>query len=140
MFDIFDDNVAKAKDVAAIYLKLPNGSRKKVTVEQIRKLVDTQCIYTANNTLFLKHEKKWGVVAKWCEHFYNLRKSIKKIEMKALHKLQNDKDKMTPEEIHENEVIEENNHTGQIGVKAMINSIYGIMGTPHSPIANPDIA
>lgn len=22
----------------------------------------------------------------------------------------------------------------------MINSIYGIMGTPHSPIANPDIA
>ncbi len=140
MFDIFDDAVAKASNVAGLYLKLPSGKRKAVTLDQIREIVKTQCIYTANNTLFLKHEKKWGVVAKWCEHFYNLRKSIKKAEMAALHKLQNEKDKMTEAEIRENKIIEENNHTGQIAVKAMINSIYGIMGTGHSPIANPDIA
>ena len=140
MFNIFDDSIAKANTVAGLYLKLPNGKRKKVTVEQVRQLIETQCIYTTNNTLFLKHEKKWGVVAKWCEHFYNLRKSIKKEEMKALHKLQTEGDKLTEEEKILNETIEENSHTGQIGVKAMINSIYGIMGTPHSPIANPDIA
>lgn len=140
MFNVFDDNVAKADNVAALFLKTADGKRVKVDVDKVRDLINTKCIYTANNTLFLKHEVKWGIVAKWCEHFYNLRKSIKKNEMKALHKLQNEKDTMTEEEIKENELIEENNHTAQIGVKAMINSIYGIMGTGHSPIANPDIA
>ena len=36
MFNIFDDSIAKANTVAGLYLKLPNGKRKKVTVEQVR--------------------------------------------------------------------------------------------------------
>lgn len=139
MFDVFDDKVAKADNIAGFYLKLPNEKYKQITLEQIRQLIKTKCIYTANNTLFLKHEVKWGVIAKWCEHFYNLRKSIKKNEMKALHILQTNTD-LSDEEREKQKLIEENSHTGQIGVKAMINSIYGIMGTGHSPIANPDIA
>ena len=31
-------------------------------------------------------------------------------------------------------------YTTQIGIKSMINSIYGICGTKFSPIANPDMA
>lgn len=78
----------------------------------MRQLVSTKCIYTANNTFFLRHEVKWGVVAKWCEHFYGLRKSIKKVEMEALHKLQNDKGELPEEEKERLKTVEENNHTG----------------------------
>ena len=139
-FDVFDDQIAKAPNIVCFYLKLPNEKYKQITLEQIRNLIETKCIYTTNNTLFLKHEVKWGIIAKWCEHFYNLRKSIKKDEMKAMHLLQSKGSELSKEEYEKNKLIEENSHINQICVKNMINSIYGLFGTKHSKIANPDIA
>lgn len=139
-FNLFDDNVAKADDILGFELKLPNGQRKSVTLEQLRELIKTKCIYTANNTLFLKHEVKWGVIAKWCEHFYKLRKSTKKKMLKCFHTLHDTSLSLSQDEKQKLETDEENYNTAQLGIKSMINSIYGCMGTSFSPIANPDIA
>lgn len=139
-FDVFDDELTSDPSISHYELKLPNGKRKQITLAQIRALINQKCIYTTNNTLFLKHEIKWGVIAKWCEYFYGLRKSTKKKELACFHKLHDKSIKLTKEEINKLETDEENYHTTQIGIKAMINSIYGCMGTSFSPIANPDIA
>ena len=139
--DLFDDNVTKYdSSIVGYELKLPNGQRKPVTLEWLRDLINTKCIYTTNNTLFLKHEVKWGVIAKWCEYFYGLRKSTKKKELACFHKLHDKNLTLSDEERAKLEADEERYHTAQIGIKAMINSIYGCMGTSFSPIANPDIA
>lgn len=141
MFDVFDDKVTSDPFIIGYALKLPNGKLKDIKLEQIRELIKQKCIYTANNTLFLKHEIKWGVIAKWCEYFYNLRKQTKKKELKCFHTLHGkDADKLTKAEIRQLETDEQNYHTVQLGIKAMINSIYGCMGTKFSPIANPDMA
>lgn len=139
-FNLFDDTVAKADDIIGFDLKLPNGQRKQVTLEWLRELIEAKCIYTTNNTLFLKHEVKWGVIAKWCEYFYNLRKSTKKKMLKCFHTLHDSTLTLSQDEIKKLEADEENYNTAQLGIKAMINSIYGCMGTSFSPIANPDIA
>ena len=75
-----DDNGVRRKvvinagdpEIDHLELRLPGAkdSRKTITVEQLRKMIETKCIWTPNNTLFLKHEVKDGVVAKWCEFFY----------------------------------------------------------------------
>jgi DNA polymerase elongation subunit (family B) len=83
---------------------------------------------------------KQGIIAKWCEVFYGLRKSTKKKELECFHKLHNELDKLLKDEITVLETNEQNFHTKQIGIKSMINSIYGICGTKFSPIANPDMA
>ena len=126
--------------IQKLELKLPDGKRKALDITTLRKLIEEKCIYTANNTLFLKHEIKWGVIAKWCEYFYNLRKATKKKELECFKKLHDPNLKLSEAEIKQLETDEENYHTAQIGIKAMINSIYGCMGTNFSPIANPDIA
>ena len=131
------------KSIERFELLMPNNvGRKAVTLDQLRELLDTKCIWTPNNTLFLKHEVKDGVVAKWCEYFYNLRKSIKKRMLKNVHLL-HDEEKtavMTKDQIREVEVMVENCEVAQLGVKCMINSVYGMCGTGFSPIANPHIA
>lgn len=125
-------------------LRLPGQKdiRKQITLEQIRQLVKEKCIWTPNNTLFLKHEVKDGVVAKWCEYFYNLRKSIKRAMMKDVHLLHNEEEtaKLTEKQIAEKRVLIENREVAQLGVKCMINSVYGMCGTGFSPIADPHIA
>lgn len=126
--------------IEKIELRQPNGKVIQLTIEQLRKLINEKCIWTANNTLFLKHEVKWGVIAKWCEHFYALRKATKKKELACYHKLHDKSLNLSEAEIKQLETDEVNYHTIQIGIKSMINSIYGCMGTSFSPIANPDIA
>ena len=139
-FNLFDDAVAKDKHVVGYELKLPNGQRKAVTLDWLRDIINSKCIYTTNNTLFLKHEVKWGVIAKWCEYFYGLRKSTKKKMLACDHRLHNEADTLTEVEKEKLKTDSENYNTAQLGIKAMINSIYGCMGTSFSPIANPDIA
>ena len=139
-FDVFNDEAVADKRFVGLKLKLPNGKLKDISVEQVRELINTKCIYTTNNTLFLKHEVKWGVIAKWCEYFYGLRKSTKKKELACFHKLNDENIVLTEDERAKLAADEEVYHTVQIGIKAMINSIYGCMGTSFSPIANPDIA
>lgn len=129
--------------ISRLELMLP-GDKKcvPITVAQLKKLIEEKCIWTANNTLFLKHEIKWGVVAKWSEFFYNLRKKTKKEMFKYEHMLHDPKQvaKMTKQEVFEAETFQKNLETQQIAIKQMINSIYGCLGTNFSPIANPNIA
>ena len=90
MFDPFDDGESvygtdddgnenvKVKinagdpEIDHLELMLPGAAkqRKRLTLGQLRKLIEEKCIWTPNNTLFLKHEVKEGVIAKWCEFFY----------------------------------------------------------------------
>lgn len=126
--------------ILKLELKLPDGKRRPIDLATLKKLIEEKCIWTANNTLFLKHEVKWGVVAKWCEVFYGLRKSIQKKMSACFYKLHDPNIVLTTEERRQLEIDYENYNTQQIGIKLMINSIYGCMGTAFSPIANPDIA
>ena len=111
-----------------------------LTNDQLKELIQKRYIWTTNNTLFLRHEVKQGIIAKWCEVFYGLRNSTKKRELECFHKLHKELDKLSKDEIAVLETNEQNFHTKQIGIKSMINSIYGICGTKFSPIANPDMA
>ena len=111
----------------------------KVTKDQLKELCKTRCIFTRNNVLILKHEIKQGVVSAWCKHFYGFRKSTKKrmqkLDLDIYNKVITD-----PEEIAKTKVLIQNLDNIQQAIKIMLNSIYGILGTNHSPIFNVDIA
>lgn len=111
---------------------------KMIDKSQLLKLCETKCIFTRNNTLFLKHSIKQGVVSAWCKHFYNLRKSTKKSMQKLEMALYNKEVAEADIQKTKNEV--QNLDNIQHAIKIMINSIYGMFGTSHSPIGNVDIA
>ena len=120
------------------YILTANNQHKVINKSELDKLIDEKCIFTRNNTLFLKHKMKKGVVAEWCTHFFNLRKATKKemqkLEMKLYkHQVPEDEIPITKERI-------ENLDARQQAIKIMINSIYGIIGTPHSPLYNIHMA
>lgn len=132
--------MGKDKDVQQFKFKSAKTGRiEDITRDQLMRLLEKKCIFTQNNTLFLKHEIKWGVVASWCKHFYNLRKTTKKkmqgLEMAIYHKGITD-----PEQLAATKVEIENLNSRQAGYKTMINSVYGITGTSFSPLFNPEIA
>jgi len=120
----------------------PQRQRKMLSLSQLRGMIETKCIWTPNNTLFLKHEIKEGVIAKWCEFFYSQRKANKKKELKIFHDLHNE-EFVAALKPGEREVLEtkmENYHALQMALKICINSIYGATGTSFSPIADPNIS
>ena len=86
-FNIFDDAAVNDPSVVGFKLKYPDGRVKDVDVMKLREWIEKHGIYTANNTIFLKHEEKWGIIAKWCEYFYNQRKATKKEMFKCTHEL-----------------------------------------------------
>lgn len=139
-FNIFDDDVAKASNVAGYYLKYPDGRRKMMNLDKLRAWIEANGIYTPNNTIFMKHEKKHGVIAKWCEHFYNMRKATKKKMLANIHRLHDEDAILSDAEKQKLQDDADNYNSRQGSFKNMINSIYGSMGTKFSPIANPDIA
>ena len=140
-FDIFDDNIAKASNVLGYSIKLPNGKRQSITLDSLRNWIEKHGIYTANNTLFIKHEEKWGVIAKWCEYFYTQRKATKKRMSPIYMKLHDENtSSLSQEEISSLEEQYENLNSRQGAFKNMLNSIYGILGNNFSPIANIDMA
>lgn len=123
------------KDLERFYILPANGKGQKIiTRKQLDDLLGDKCIFTRNNTLFLKHSVKQGVVSMWCKHFYAERKATKKLMQKLELDLYNGK-------IPENEIPAtksriENLDARQQAIKIMINSIYGIIGTAFSPIYN----
>ncbi len=115
-----------------------SGKIRVIKREELLKLIDEKCIYTRNNTLFLKHSVKQGIISAWCKDFYGMRKANKNEEQRldlAIYKGEIPEDK-----IEETKVKIQNYHDTQIAIKIMINSIYGILGTSHSPIGNPELA
>jgi DNA polymerase elongation subunit (family B) len=112
--------------------------RKKIKKQALLDLLKTKCIFSRNNTLFLKHSVKQGVVSGWCKHFYNLRKTTKK-KMQALD-LAIYKGEIPKEKIAETKVEIQNLDAKQMAYKLAINSIYGILGTNHSPLYIVELA
>jgi DNA polymerase elongation subunit (family B) len=135
--EAFSFNNPDMKD-AKLELKLPNNQRKAITIDQLKKLCDEKCILSKNNTLFLKHEIKWGLIAKWCKYFYAKRKATKK-EMQKLDLAIYNKS-ITGKDADAAKVRIQNLNCMQISYKNMINSIYGLLGTSFSPLYNPDLA
>lgn len=132
------ENTVEDKDIQQFYLLPANGSCQKIiTRKQLDKLIETKCIFTRNNTLFLKHSVKQGVVSAWSEHFYKLRKETKKKGQKLeldLHK------GLITENIGKVKEQIQNLDNNQQARKIALNSIYGCLSTPFSPIYNPYIA
>lgn len=114
------------------------GKRQQVKREDLLKLIDEKCIYTRNNTLFLKHSVKQGVISAWCKHFYALRKSTKK-KGQALD-LEIYKGNVPADKLAEAKLQVENLDADQHSLKIMLNSVYGMFGTNHSPIYSAAIA
>lgn len=114
------------------------GKRKQVKRADIVKLVEEKCIYTRNNTLFLKHSVKQGVISAWCKHFYNLRKSTKK-KGQALD-LEIYKGNVPQDRLAKAKLDVANLDADQHSLKIMLNSVYGMFGTNHSPIYSAAIA
>jgi DNA polymerase elongation subunit (family B) len=113
------------------------GPTKIISRENLFRLLNEKCIFTRNNTLLLKHEIKWGVISKWCRHFFLLRKSVKKDMGKAKAELKSEKIKAKRKEL---EVKIENLDNLQMGLKILINSCYGILANKFSPVCFPDLA
>jgi DNA polymerase elongation subunit (family B) len=126
-------------EITTFYLKPPTGQTRQLSKDELLELCKTKCIFTRNNTLFLKHSVKQGLVSAWSKHFYGLRKSTKK-EMQALEMKLYNKEITDPVEIKRAKIQVENLNNMQMAVKIMLNSIYGILGCGHSPIANNEIA
>ena len=114
------------------------GKRKQVTRQDVLNLIKTKCIYTRNNTLFLKHSVKQGVISAWCKHFYALRKSTKK-KGQALD-LELYKGNIPEDQIAKTKLEVANLDADQHSLKIMLNSVYGMFGTNHSPIYSAAIA
>ena len=114
------------------------GKRKQVKRTDLIKLIETKCIYTRNNTLFLKHSVKQGVISAWCKHFYTLRKATKK-KGQALD-LELYKGNIPEDQIEKTKLQVENLDADQHSLKIMLNSVYGMFGTNHSPIYSAAIA
>lgn len=126
--------------VQKFYLKPSNGGKmKEITKDQVLELCKTKCIFTRNNTLFLKHSVKQGIISAWCKKFYALRKSTKKAMQKLDLKVYN-KEITGEENIRKAKFEIQNLDNVQHSIKIMLNSVYGILGTAHSAIGNPDLA
>lgn len=134
----FSDNA-----IVRIHLRgqtqVTNGKTVEMTVGKLRQLLNEKFILSRNNTLFLKHEVKLGVVAQWCKYFYEYRKSVKK-EMGRVNKLIYEGKYKSAKEKKQLEDKVKSLHDLQLSVKLQLNSVYGILGTPFSAIYNPDIA
>lgn len=119
----------------------PNGDarrKRKIKKTDLMELLKTKLIFTRNNTLFLKHSVKQGVVSGWCKHFYNLRKTTKK-KMQALEYALY-KNEIPEDKIEETKTEVQNLDARQMAYKLAINSIYGILGTNHSPLYIVELA
>lgn len=112
--------------------------KRKIKKTDLMELLKTKLIFTRNNTLFLKHSVKQGVVSGWCKHFYNLRKTTKK-KMQALEYALY-KNEIPEDKIEETKTEVQNLDARQMAYKLAINSIYGILGTNHSPLYIVELA
>ena len=125
-------------DADVFYVLQANGQQKKLSRSDLYALL-TRCIFTRNNTLFLKHSVKWGVVPKWCEYYYGMRKSTKKkkegIELDIYNK------KIVDDvEVHNAKIQIGRLDSRQMALKYAINSIYGCMGNSYFSLSSPYIA
>ena len=135
---ILEDYSPEDSNDTQYHVKNRNGNVVIISKDKLEKLLETKCIITKNNTLFIKHELQWGVVAAWCKHFYMKRKEVKKEMFKLEKDIYDHKVKKADMEEVETHITNLNNT--QMMLKTMINSCYGLFGTAFSPFYNPDLA
>ena len=123
-------------------LKYTNGETQELTEEAYKELFDKVCILAKNNAVFYKHEVRQGIFAKWCENFFMMRKSFKKLLANCNEELHviDRKDPKNAERIKELEVSAEVYDVTQYALKILINSAYGTLGTTFSPIYDVRLA
>jgi DNA polymerase elongation subunit (family B) len=120
-----------------VTIRSNSGKTKTVTKNVFDNLLKEKCILSKNSTLFFKHEHAEGVLPKWVEYFYNTRKKYQS-KMKSLTKKNNSD---LSEEEHVVMTSEKNRYESiQKSIKYMLNSVYGIMGTPYCPFYDIDLA
>jgi len=135
-----DEPIDLNKDVRDFYLIKRSGSKKIETISRkdLLDAIEKRCIFTRNNTLFVKHSIKQGIVSGWAKHFYGLRKSTKK-EMQKLDLAIYNKE-IPEKEITAAKLKVENLDAIQHAIKIQINSLYGLLGLSVSPIGNVELA
>ena len=74
------DQIVSISDITnnEIEIKKTNGKIISVSQETFSKLLDEKCTLSANNVLYIKPSIKFGIIPKFLEKTYNLRKSTKK--------------------------------------------------------------
>ena len=135
-----DEPIDLNKDIRDFYLIKRAGSKKieSISRKELLDAIDKRCIFSRNNTLFVKHSIKQGIVSGWAKHFYGLRKSTKK-EMQKLELAIYNKE-VPEEEVAAAKLKVENLDAIQHAIKIQINSLYGLLGLSVSPIGNPELA
>jgi DNA polymerase elongation subunit (family B) len=115
----------------------PNGKVKRITTKQLDTLTSKKCTLSKNATLFYKHDEKMGVVTSWLKNAYNERVKMKKLSYKyeKMYKREDD-----PELKLEYKNMSDRYDNAQYAQKIKLNSVYGVFGTPFSPIYDADIA
>lgn len=118
------------------------GDTKHLNKEQFEALLKTKCINTDNNTLFLKHEVREGIVPTFCKKMYSDRKKFQKKMNDVIRQINKTKDETdpNPDIIKELENERDRYNFIQYTWKIFLNSIYGMFGTEFSPIYDIDIA
>lgn len=130
------------KDSLPYTIKYVNGETQDLDENSYNELFGKVCILARNNAIFYKHEIKQGIFAKWCENFFMMRKSFKKLlgdcrkELKEIDK--SDSSKLN--RVRELEVLSEIYDVTQYALKILINSAYGTLGTTFSPIYDVRLA
>ena len=109
-----------------VVIHLPSGGIQKITKAGLDKLVEERCILTKNDTLFIKPSIKSGILAEWCAHYFALRNVAKQGEIVA----RNKGDEATAALLH----------VKNTGLKLLLNSLYGIMGSKYCPFFSTDLA
>ena len=130
------------KDKLPYTLKYTNGETQDLTEDAYKELFDKVCILAKNNAVFYKHEIRQGIFAKWCENFFMMRKSFKKLLAQCNEELHviDHKNQKNAERIKELEISAEVYDVTQYALKILINSAYGTLGTTFSPIYDVRLA
>ena len=135
-----DTDIDKTKKSYTV--KYVNGDVQDIDEDEYNEIFDKVCILARNNAMFYKHEVKQGIFAKWCENFFMMRKSYKKLLNnceKELKELEHS-DKKNLSRIKELETLIEYYDVTQYALKILINSAYGTLGTTYSPIYDVRLA
>ena len=124
-----------------VELKKQNGQIIKMPYKDLSEKIAGKTTLSSNKVLFLKPSIKQGIVPAFLKHFYGERVKLKK----SLKSLRNKLSTLTESGTKEADLkllIEEikRGETQDIAYKGFLNSIYGMFGTPYSPIYDVELA
>lgn len=135
-----DGNISTEKTYVINFV---DGRTKTITDAELQHILQTTCILSRNNVLFIKHEIQRGIFSEWCGTFFGVRKGVKNHKEEIddeLDKLVAQYNEAINERIKELKLISANDYATQYALKILINSAYGTLGTTFSPIYDVRLA